>query len=614
MGIPGFFYWLNNTYKHIYNSNIIKNKINFDYNNNFNTDYLFFDANSIIHHISSKIILENSNISNNDLEKLIISNVIYYIDTIINLIKPTKLIYISIDGVVPMGKIKQQKIRRYKTIFDKNIKLLLKDNMNITQNCNFNWSSSCISPGTEFMNKLNKEFQKYIDIKKNNTYNNKVTFIYSSSNEIGEGEHKILSYIKYYINDVNSSISIYGLDADLIFLCLQLNNNIFILRDDTRQDIKTNTISIISVLDVKKMIIELFKNINILKNKLPDYIKNKLNINNINYNDEKLINDFIFLCFLLGNDFIPHLLSIQLKIIKNNNYLYNILDLLICIYHSTICDSIIDNNIQYLVDIYPNMNINFEIFLDILKNISDIEFNIINDIYNYENVNYSNVENIQDINKLDNMNLNFNDNKIINHLGLSNYVYKKDILDLINCNITNYNNFSSNFINNYNSYYFNDLDINKVIENYIEGLFWTFFYYFKDCNNWLWFYKFNSSPLLYNIIRYIDVKLLKNIFNKISINHYNKGIINPYEQLCIILPSNLHYLINDKYKTIIDKYLSYYYKDEIKIDFFNKNKLWQCSPIFDNLNLFEILSILKLYIKCKITNKENITTIISYKY
>jgi 5'-3' exonuclease len=106
MGIPGFFYWLNNTYKYIYNSNIIKNKINFNYNNNFNTDYLFFDANSIIHHISSKIILENSNISNNDLEKLIISNVIYYIDTIINLIKPTKLIYISIDGVVPMGKIK----------------------------------------------------------------------------------------------------------------------------------------------------------------------------------------------------------------------------------------------------------------------------------------------------------------------------------------------------------------------------------------------------------------------------------------------------------------------------------------------------------------------------
>ena len=107
------------------------------------------------------------------------------------------------------------------------------------------------------MNKLNKEFKKYIDIKKNSSYNNKVTIIYSSSNEIGEGEHKILSYIKYYINDFDSSVSIYGLDADLIFLCLQLDNNIFILRDDTRQDINSNTISIISVLDVKKMIIEL---------------------------------------------------------------------------------------------------------------------------------------------------------------------------------------------------------------------------------------------------------------------------------------------------------------------------------------------------------------------
>jgi len=84
------------------------------------------------------------------------------------------------------------------------------------------------------MNKINKEFKKYIDMKKSNKYNNKLTIIYSSSDEIGEGEHKILNYIKYYINDDKSSISIYGLDADLIFLCLQLDNNIFILRDDTR--------------------------------------------------------------------------------------------------------------------------------------------------------------------------------------------------------------------------------------------------------------------------------------------------------------------------------------------------------------------------------------------
>jgi hypothetical protein len=30
MGIPGFFYWLNNTYKYVYNKNIIQNKIRFD--------------------------------------------------------------------------------------------------------------------------------------------------------------------------------------------------------------------------------------------------------------------------------------------------------------------------------------------------------------------------------------------------------------------------------------------------------------------------------------------------------------------------------------------------------------------------------------------------------
>jgi len=38
---------------------------------------------------------------------------------------------------------------------------------------------------------------------------------------------------------------------------------------------------------------------------MKDYVISEFKLNN-----ERLLNDFVFICFLLGNDFIPHLMSI----------------------------------------------------------------------------------------------------------------------------------------------------------------------------------------------------------------------------------------------------------------------------------------------------------------
>ena len=48
-----------------------------------------------------------------------INQCVKYLQYIIESSNPTKLIYIAIDGVAPVAKIKQQRMRRHKSILEK---------------------------------------------------------------------------------------------------------------------------------------------------------------------------------------------------------------------------------------------------------------------------------------------------------------------------------------------------------------------------------------------------------------------------------------------------------------------------------------------------------------
>jgi 5'-3' exonuclease len=82
----------------------------------------------------------------------------------INIAQPKKGIYLAIDGVAPVAKMKQQRLRRYKSINDK----ALFDNIKRKHNkaIPFFWSNSAITPGTEFMVKLTKIINDWAKILK----------------------------------------------------------------------------------------------------------------------------------------------------------------------------------------------------------------------------------------------------------------------------------------------------------------------------------------------------------------------------------------------------------------------------------------------------------------
>ena len=59
-------------------------------------------------------------------------------------------------------------------------------------------------------------------------------FIFTGSDEPGEGEHKLFGYIRDYECHKHEVTVVYGLDADLIMLCLnhlRISKNIYLYRE-----------------------------------------------------------------------------------------------------------------------------------------------------------------------------------------------------------------------------------------------------------------------------------------------------------------------------------------------------------------------------------------------
>ena len=244
MGVPTFFKWLTIRYPKILidarekpELDIKLNEINMNNSLNNETipeiDNLYFDMNGIIHPCFHP---ENGEAPSSFQE--IFNNIFAYCDRLIKIIKPKKLIYMAIDGVAPRAKMNQQRSRRFSSasaaeqskrissFYEKQWKdkglpydfLVKKDNKN-------KFDSNIITPGTDFLNQCSIALRTYIKSRINNDpLWSKLNVIFSDASVPGEGEHKILDYIRtqrtYENYDPNTSHCIYGADADLIMLSL----------------------------------------------------------------------------------------------------------------------------------------------------------------------------------------------------------------------------------------------------------------------------------------------------------------------------------------------------------------------------------------------------------
>ena len=232
------------------------------------------------------------------------------LDEIISAAQPRKLIYFAFDGPAPNAKMAQQRSRRFCSrhnmrVHYKMYNLLAKEwkqyGMSVPSMPSM-WDANQITPGTFFMVKVRKTVEQYIAQRIADpawaAYRD-VVWLLSDTSEPGEGEHKLIQFIKKQRMapgyDPRLTHCLVGMDADLIQLGLSVHDpNIMIYRDDI----------FVSINIVREYFRQCFSGI-LLNPEVPLMLKNF----------ERLLDDLL-LCFcFVGNDFLPPLP--QMKIASN---------------------------------------------------------------------------------------------------------------------------------------------------------------------------------------------------------------------------------------------------------------------------------------------------------
>ncbi|KAK1430381.1 hypothetical protein QVD17_13071 [Tagetes erecta] len=349
MGVPSFYRWLANRYpKTIVNAlEKTDDEATLNNPNGFDFDNLYLDMNGIIHpcfhpdqnhHVNSPVTYDQ-----------VFHNMFEYIDRIITIVRPTKLLYMAIDGVAPRAKMNQQRSRRFRTAKDRRILEEEEDRLrrkyeiegrNVLPKVESDVAdSNVITPGTEFMYELSKQLQDYICLRiANHPAWRSLKVILSDASSPGEGEHKIMSFIRRQRAcegyDPNTSHVLYGLDADLIMLALATHEIHFsILREnvlaevaqtskaklqlnqgleETTEQISSLNISNVSNRNSLTKKPYQFLHVWILREYLKLDLKLKEKPEKFVPDIERLIDDFIFICFFAGNDFLPHMPTLEI--------------------------------------------------------------------------------------------------------------------------------------------------------------------------------------------------------------------------------------------------------------------------------------------------------------
>jgi 5'-3' exoribonuclease 1 len=305
MGVPKFFRWMSERYPAI-SQLIAENRIP-------EFDCLYLDMNGIIHNCTHN---ESDSITFRMTEDKMFIKIFNYIEHLFGKIKPQKLFFMAIDGVAPRAKMNQQRARRFRTALDAEQarEKAIKQGTEMPKEDAFD--SNCITPGTQFMAKLTQQLKYFINKKVSEDVDWQGVEVVLSGHEVpGEGEHKIMEYIRQAKAqpgyDPNVRHCLYGLDADLIMLGLLSHDPHFCL---LREEV---TFGRQSAKKAKELEHQNFYLMHLCM--VREYLELEFQELKADgalgfpYDMERIIDDFILMAFFVGNDFLPNLPNLHIN-------------------------------------------------------------------------------------------------------------------------------------------------------------------------------------------------------------------------------------------------------------------------------------------------------------
>jgi 5'-3' exonuclease len=538
MGIPSYFSYIVKNHSKIikkYEKNVLK------------VDNLYLDCNSIIYDVYSKITFDpKSNGLTETIAITIIRQVIAKIEQYINIVEPQKTVIVAFDGVAPVAKLEQQRQRRYKSWYQNNIsKQIFKKTTSDTDALVTDaWNTAAITPGTIFMSELNTMVSAHFASYK------PVNVLVSGSNKAGEGEHKLFDYIRVYPEKHASETTvIYGLDADLIMLSinhLPICPKIYLFRE-TPHFIQ----SIDSSLEPDA---NYFLDIPELANAIIGHMCNDAN------NEETIINynkvyDYIFICFFLGNDFLPHFPALNIRT--------GGIDKLINAYRATIKP---DENLT------DGKTINWANLRKLISFLVKLEEQYIiaeHKTRDYKERNASRVTSSKnpsedEFKKFENTPQTERDlEKFVNPFKpYWQQRYYKGLLG-IKSDITG-------------------LLTKDIAVNYLQGLEWTMKYYTTGCADWRWQYKYSYPPLLQDLIKYVPVFPTEFV----PLKPFNP--VSEIVQLCYVLPKNSLNLLPKNLGQVLQTNYKDWYKDDCNFIWAYCRYFWESHVVMNDIDIGEL--------------------------
>jgi hypothetical protein len=361
--------------------------------------------------------------------------------------------------------------------------------------------------------------------------------VVSTSDEPGEGEHKLFKYIREH-DFTNENIVIYGLDADLFMLSIfhyECYKNAYIFRE--APEFLKSSIQIDNVKDVEHYVIDLEQMCKSILTEMDVYHPN-------------CIYDYAFICFLLGNDFLPHFPSLNIRT--------HGITALMNIYRSIFGNS----PTQFLIsprDKKIQWN-NVKLFI---KKLASLEHEYLIQEYTYRKK--------FDKWKWDTPTTKEEREKILHNIPI---IYRAE---------EKYINPSENGWENryYNTLFKTDDSISMICNKYYEGLEWVFCYYIGKDIDWRWHYPYHYGPLFNDLLHYVPPK------NTTLITPNNKPYL-PEVQLAYVIPkSNTHLLSTEFYQYLLKEYPQIY-PEKLEFQWAFCKYFWEAHVMFSEITVSDL--------------------------